>query len=158
MHVGSLPVSIISRPRQASSASIASDEDDELDDDGSSRGGRYLSDSETDSHEPNSRRPSSDGDDDVVSFEDDAGSRAGQQRRNSSHDGGDEDADESGDRVGTLAPRGSASSSASAAPSGQRALPSHKWPHSLTQSGFWTMATDIDLRSASHRSVHHWNV
>ena len=153
MHVGSLPVSI-SRPRQASSASIASDDDD-LDDEGSSRGGRYLSDSESDSHEPNSRRPSSDGDDDE-GFDDDAGSRADQHRRNSSHDGGGEDADESGDRVGALAPRGSTSGSAGS--SGQRALPSHKWPHSLTQSGFWTMATDIDLRSASHRSVHHWNV
>lgn len=153
--VGSLPVSI-SRPRQASSASIASDDDDDLDDEGSSRA-RYLSDSDTDSSELNSRRPSSDGDDD--GNDDGAGSRAGLQRRNDSHDGddeGDENASESGDRVGALAPRGSASGSAG--PSGQRALPSHKWPHSLTQSGFWTMATDIDLRSASHRSVHHMNV
>ncbi len=154
MRVGSLPVSI-SRPRQASSASIASDDDD-LDDEGSSRA-RYTSDSDTDSSELNSRRPSSDGDDD--GNDDDSGSRPGLQRRNDSHDGddeGDENANESGDRVGALAPRTGASGSAG--PAGQRALPSHKWPHSLTQSGFWTMATDIDLRSASHRSVHHMNV
>ena len=37
----------------------------------------------------------------------------------------------------------------------KKALEKEQWPHTLTEPGFWSLATDIDLRSSNYRPVAH---